>query len=210
MDTSRRSARDSEVDGSLLWEAPAGDAGDAAEATRQPANTAPATTCPPHLRPRCITGQCTGSVVRPSTGLVRPIPYSRGMPRLRRLAPLLLAGLFTGSGIVHFVRPGSFDAIMPRLLPTGSHRPLIYASGAAELICAVGLFRRAPWASAASTAVLAAVFPANLQMALDSGSGRQPGAMDRTGMAWGRLPLQFLMMWAARQARPAALPGPLP
>src|ERR1700694_4319144 len=132
------------------------------------------------------------------------------MPRLRRLAPLLLAGLFPGSGIVHFVRPGSFAAIMPRRLPTGSHRPLIYASGAAELICAVGLFRRAPWASAASTAVLVAVVPAKLQMAFDSGSGRQPGAMDRTGMAWGRLPLQFLMMWAARQARPAALPGPLP
>jgi uncharacterized membrane protein len=125
------------------------------------------------------------------------------MPRARRLAPLLLAGLFTGSGIVHFVRPGSFDAIMPRMLPTGSHRPLIYASGAAELVCAAGLFRRAPWASAASTAVLVAVVPANLQMALDSGSGRHPGVMDRDVVAWGRLPLQLLMIWAARQARPA-------
>lgn len=125
------------------------------------------------------------------------------MPRSRRLAPLLLAGLFTGSGIVHFVRPRSFEAIMPRLLPTGSHRPLIYVSGAMELACAAGLLRRAPWASAASYAVLVAVFPANLQMALDSGSGRHPGAMDRADVAWGRLPLQLLMIWAARQARPA-------
>src|SRR5271167_1235140 len=129
------------------------------------------------------------------------IPYSQCMPRSRRLAPLLLAGVFTGSGVVHFVRPWSFDAIMPRLLPTGSHRPLIYVSGAAELVCAAGLFRRAPWASAASTAVLVAVFPANLQMALDSGSGRNPGAMDRAGVAWGRLPLQLLMIWAAWQTR---------
>ena len=137
-----------------------------------------------------------------------PIPYSRGMSRSRRLAPLLLAGLFTGSGIVHFVRPRSFDAIMPRLLPTRSHRPLIYVSGAAELVCAAGLFRRARWASAASTALLVAVFPANLQMALDSGSGRHPGATDRAGVAWGRLPVQLLMVWAARQARPGPLTSP--
>ena len=103
---------------------------------------------------------------------------------------------------MHLVRPRSFDAIMPRLLPARSHRPLIYVSGAAELVCAAGLFRRAPWAPVASTAVLVAVFPANLQMALDSGTGRQPGSMDRTVVAWGRLPLQLLMIWAARQSRP--------
>jgi uncharacterized membrane protein len=54
---------------------------------------------------------------------------------------------------------------------------------------------------------LAAVFPANLQMALDAGSGRHPGAMDNAALAWGRLPLQAVMIWAARQARPEAEPG---
>ncbi len=97
---------------------------------------------------------------------------------------------------------------MPRALPEVSHRPLIYASGVAELICGWGLVRRTRWASAASVAVLAAVFPANLQMALDAGSGRHPGAMDRAGVAWGRLPLQLVMVWAARQARPVDTPVP--
>jgi uncharacterized membrane protein len=56
-------------------------------------------------------------------------------------------------------------------------------------------------------AVLAAVFPANLQMAMDAGSGRQPKAMDNPLMAWGRLPLQIVMIWAARQARPPVEAG---
>jgi uncharacterized membrane protein len=128
--------------------------------------------------------------------------YSPRMISSRRTPPLLLAGVFTVSGITHMVRPQFFEAIMPRALPGASHRPLIYASGVVELVCAWGLFRRTRWASSASVAVLAAVFPANLQMALDSGSGRHPGAMDRADVAWGRLPLQLAMVWAARQARP--------
>ncbi len=124
------------------------------------------------------------------------------MARSPRTPPLLLAGVFTVSGITHFVRPRFFEPIMPRALPEASHRGLIYASGVAELVCAWGLVRRTRWASSASVAVLAAVFPANLQMALDTGSGRHPGAMDRADVAWGRLPLQLVMVWAARQARP--------
>jgi len=45
----------------------------------------------------------------------------------------------------------------------------------------------------------AAVFPANVQMALDSGSGRNPGVADNRLLAWARLPLQLPMIWAARQ-----------
>jgi uncharacterized membrane protein len=125
------------------------------------------------------------------------------MPRLRSSAPLALAGLFAASGIIHLVRPQSFEAIMPRYLPASRHRDLIYVSGVAELACAFGLVKRTAWASAASKAVLLAVFPANVQMALDAGSGRLPGASDNPVVAWGRLPLQGLMIWAASQARPA-------
>jgi uncharacterized membrane protein len=110
--------------------------------------------------------------------------------------------LFATSGLVHLVRPQSFAAIMPRAIPERHHTNLIYGSGLAELACAAGLARRAPWAAPASVAVLAAVFPANVQMALDSGSGRNPGLTDRPAVAWGRLPLQCLMVWAALQARP--------
>jgi uncharacterized membrane protein len=109
--------------------------------------------------------------------------------------------MFTTSGVVHLVRPQAFAPIMPRAIPGRHHTNLIYLSGLAELACAAGLVRRTRWASAASVAILAAVFPANLQMALDSGSGRNPGPSDNAAVAWGRLPLQIPMFWAARQAR---------
>ena len=121
---------------------------------------------------------------------------------LRRRAPAVLATAFAVSAIVHVVRPASFTAIMPRAIPARHHRNLIYASGVAELVCAIGLVRRTRWASAASLATLAGVFPANVQMALDSGTGRNNGPADSRALAWGRLPLQLVMAWAALQARP--------
>jgi uncharacterized membrane protein len=122
--------------------------------------------------------------------------------RLRRRAPDVLATVFTASGIVHLVRPRAFAALMPRVIPSRHHTNLIYVSGVAELICAVGLWRRTRWAAPASVAVLGAVFPANVQMALDAGTGRNPGPSDSPAVAWGRLPLQLPMAWAALQARP--------
>jgi uncharacterized membrane protein len=110
--------------------------------------------------------------------------------------------MFASSGIVHLVRPQAFAAIMPRAIPGRHHRNLIYLSGLVELACAVGLRRRAAWAAPASVAVLGAVFPANVQMALDAGSGRNPGPADTRLVAWGRLPLQIPMVWAALQSRP--------
>ena len=124
------------------------------------------------------------------------------MSNLRRRAPRALAAAFAASGLVHLVRPQVFASIMPRAIPERHHRNLIYASGLAELACAVGLVRRTTWAPAASVGVLAAVFPANVQMALDAGSGRNPGPSDSPVVAWGRLPLQLVMVWAALQARP--------
>jgi len=39
-------------------------------------------------------------------------------------------------------------------------------------------------------------------MALDAGSGRNPGVADKRLVAWVRLPLQIPMVWAALQSRP--------
>jgi uncharacterized membrane protein len=103
---------------------------------------------------------------------------------------------------VHLVRPQVFARIMPRAIPEEHHTDLIYVSGVAELVCAAGLVRRTRWAAAASVVVLTAVFPANVQMALDAGTGRNPGPSDSRALAWGRLPLQLVMAWAALQARP--------
>jgi uncharacterized membrane protein len=122
--------------------------------------------------------------------------------RLKRRAPSALAAVFCASGVVHLVRPQVFASIMPRRIPEQHHTTLIHASGVVELVCAAGLVRRARWAAAASVATLAAVFPANVQMALDAGSGRNDGLADSRAVAWGRLPLQLVLAWAALQARP--------
>ena len=124
------------------------------------------------------------------------------MRNARLRAPDVLAAMFASSGTVHLVRPQAFAAIMPRAIPGRHHKNLIYLSGLIELVCAVGLFRRTAWAAPASVAVLGAVFPANLQMALDAGSGRNPGVTDKPLVAWGRLPLQIPMVWAALQSQP--------
>ncbi|MGA2473423.1 MAG: DoxX family protein [Acidimicrobiales bacterium] len=124
------------------------------------------------------------------------------MRSLRRRAPLALAAVFTTSGVVHLARPQAFASIMPRAIPEEHHTTLIYASGLVELACAAGLVLRTRWAAAASVATLAAVFPANVQMALDAGTGRNPGPTDSRAVAWGRLPLQLVMAWMALQARP--------
>ena len=114
---------------------------------------------------------------------------------------MALAAVFCGSGVVHLVRPQAFVSIMPRLIPGEHHTDLIYATGVVELVCAAGLVGRTRWAAGASLATLAAVFPANVQMALDAGSGRNTGAGDSRAVAWGRLPLQVVMVWAALQGR---------
>ncbi|MEU3310320.1 DoxX family protein [Nocardiopsis sp. NPDC006832] len=120
---------------------------------------------------------------------------------LRRVAPRALGGLFVASGMLHFVAPKPFEAIMPRRLP--AHRAFVYGSGAAELACGVGLLTRRKWAGPAAAALLVAVWPANVRMALDSGSGRLPGPADNRLIAWGRVPLQVPLIWAALQSRPA-------
>jgi uncharacterized membrane protein len=114
--------------------------------------------------------------------------------------------VFAASGTVHLVRPQAFASIMPRAIPQERHTALIHASGLVELACAAGLVRRTRWAAAAGVATLAAVFPANVQMALDAGTGRNQGAADNRAVAWGRLPLQLVMAWMALQARPGRDP----
>ena len=57
-------------------------------------------------------------------------------PRRRRLA---LGGLLVVTGVLHFVVPEPYVRIIPSALPDDWARPLVYASGAAELAGGVGL-----------------------------------------------------------------------
>ncbi|GIG36438.1 DoxX family protein [Cellulomonas pakistanensis] len=112
-----------------------------------------------------------------------------------------VAAAFLVSGVVHLVRPRVFEPAVPRALPRP--RALVLLSGAAELACAAGLVvpatRRA--AGPASAALLAAVFPANVQMAVDGvrdlAHHQSPGAATRAAVTLARLPLQWpLIRWA--------------
>jgi uncharacterized membrane protein len=117
---------------------------------------------------------------------------------------LALASLLAAAGVTHFARPRPYDAIVPRWIP-GPPRMWTYASGAAELAVAAAITcprtRRSGGLAAAS--LFAAVFPANVQMAVDwRGRGAAPRAI-----AYARLPLQVpLVWWALKVATGADAP----
>ncbi|MGW1341575.1 DoxX family protein [Kribbella sp. NPDC002412] len=110
-----------------------------------------------------------------------------------------LAVLFGVLGTLHFVKPEPFEQIVPRALPR--KKELVYASGVAELACAAGLLhprtRRA--AGLLSAGLLAAIFPANVQMAMDL---QRKGSPTARAVGWARLPLQVpLIKWALKASR---------
>ncbi len=119
---------------------------------------------------------------------------------LRDKAPLWLAALLGTIGSAHFVAPTMMAETVPSWVP--AKRTVIYVSGVVEVACAVGLVRRERWAGPVSAACLLAIWPANIQMALDAGSGRNPGPADNKALMWARVPMQLPMIWAALQARP--------
>lgn len=111
----------------------------------------------------------------------------------------LLAALFTVSGVLHLVRPETFESIVPKQLP--NKRELVYASGAVELVCA-GLLLREDTRRVGgllSALLLAGVFPANVQMTVSTvGKERAPGWFKALTVA--RLPMQYPMIRVALNA----------
>ncbi len=115
------------------------------------------------------------------------------------MGTLLLSALFVTAGTLHFVTPGFFDRIVPPWVPLTARQATL-TSGAAELLGGLGLLhpRTRPAARWGLLALLVAVFPANVWMAQDPGRFRVS-----PWVAWGRLPLQPLLMWAVwRAGRP--------
>ncbi len=117
---------------------------------------------------------------------------------LRAILKWLLALLFIAGGINHFANPDPYVAIMPPYLP--APLTLVYLSGIAEMILGILLLiprfeRRAAWGL---IALLIAVFPANIHMAIHPELFPEipPAAL------WLRLPLQgVLIAWAYLFAR---------
>ncbi|MGH4022244.1 MAG: DoxX family protein [Pseudonocardiaceae bacterium] len=107
--------------------------------------------------------------------------------------------MLAATSALHFAVPEPFDTIVPRVLP-GPPRRWTYLSGAVELAVAAAVTapRTRRLGGMAAVALFVGVFPANVQMALD---WRQRPLPQRT-LAWGRLPLQLLLIaWALRASR---------
>lgn len=131
---------------------------------------------------------------------------SRRAKKPAAVIPWVVVVPFAVSGIIHLVRPRVFTPIVPGPLRQWA-RPLVVASGIVELACAAALVApatRQP-AGRASALVLAAIWPANIQMSIDL--GRRAGRR-RTARAWGafavsiaRLPLQVTLIRQALRAR---------
>lgn len=119
---------------------------------------------------------------------------------MKKPTPLQLSvtGLFLGSGIMHFTHEKFYTSIVPKSLP--NPKQLVYISGVAEILGAIGVllpFSR-KFAGRGLIALLIAVFPANIQMALNPERYKQFPAWG----LWARLPLQFLaiaQVWKATQ-----------
>lgn len=115
--------------------------------------------------------------------------------------PLLgLCAVVGGSGVLHVVVPGPYRRIVPAPLRPRAAM-IVAASGACEIACAglLAVPRTRRLGALATAALFVAVFPANVQMALDTVVADPPSATLWKVGAWLRLPLQIpLVLWALR------------
>lgn len=115
-----------------------------------------------------------------------------------------LAAFFSFAGTMHFLRPRFFEAIVPPAIEDRK-KEVVAISGAAEI--AGGLLVLHPASRRLGRwwllALLLAVFPANVHMAVNPEQirGLDMRKIPRWAL-WARLPLQFLaMLWVWRATR---------
>jgi len=122
----------------------------------------------------------------------------------RRIALFAVAAFFCFAGVGHFTNSEFFVAIVPPSLP--SPLAIVYISGVCEILGGVGVLVPATrrLAGYGLLALLAAVYPANIHMALN------PSAFPDISAAalYARLPLQFVfagvVWWATGLSRSRA------
>lgn len=104
-----------------------------------------------------------------------------------------MAVLYILAGVNHFLNPETFRKIMPPWLPW--HDVLIYVTGVLEMAFGVLLFplRTRRFAAWGIVFLLIAIFPANIQMALNYVKTNHHQAW----LAVLRLPVQVLLIWWA-------------
>jgi uncharacterized membrane protein len=109
-----------------------------------------------------------------------------------------LTAFFTFAGVMHFVIPRSYEATVPAYVRVPP-REAVLVSGLAELAGGLAVLTpatRRPFARWWLIALLVAVFPANVHMALNPEQvrGLDLRRIPRWAL-WARLPLQPLMIW---------------
>ncbi len=119
-----------------------------------------------------------------------------------RVIRSLFGPFFIFAGLMHFISPGFYLRIMPSWLP--AHRELVIASGVAEIVGGAALMSSNPGVRRAggwlSIATLVAVYPANVDMA--SNSGDYPEVPGAPATLYARLPLQAVFIaWAVAAMR---------
>src|SRR5215217_5893836 len=136
-------------------------------------------------------------------GMIVPVKSQSFNARLIRALVMLFnigfAAIFVFSGVNHFARPELYLQIMPPFLPL--QRELVYLSGLFEILFGVLLLipRTSRLAAWGLIALLVAVFPANIFMAMNPELYPELYPF----LLWMRLPLQgVLIAWAWAYTRP--------
>ncbi|MBP6745329.1 DoxX family protein [bacterium] len=126
--------------------------------------------------------------------------------KAKTLSIYLLALLFSFAGVMHFVKPDIFVRAMPAYLPY--QLELVFISGVFEILGGVGLLAPYPQLRRAAgfglIALLVAVFPANINMALNPQLFKEIAPI----VLYCRLPLQLIfILWVYWASRPTAEPS---
>jgi uncharacterized membrane protein len=121
----------------------------------------------------------------------------------KRISLLLLAVFFILAGLNHFVNKKFYVSMMPPYLP--AHTALVYASGLFEILGGIGVLiaQTRKWAGYCLIALMLAVFPANIYMAMN------PALFAGSAPLWAlylRLPIQFIIIawiyWTTKPDKP--------
>ncbi len=104
--------------------------------------------------------------------------------------------MFIVAGILHFTHTRVYQRIMPPYIPM--HRESVLVSGAAEIAGGAAILapKTRPFARWWLLALLAAVFPANVHMALNPKDYKDIPAW----ALWLRLPFQGVFAWSVWRA----------
>jgi len=130
------------------------------------------------------------------------------MSATKQVLRWVMGAFYVVAGVMHFATPDAYLPMMPPYLP--AHAAFVFWSGVGEVLCGVGVLVSGTRVAAAwgTIALLVAIFPANVHIALHN----VPlfGASEGAGIwNWVRLPFQGVLIawahWYTRVDRPGLL-----